>query len=160
MNNFKKGQQVIHCRDGLAVIIDETVMADKSYFIVHTVRGSGENIYVPQDRAEQIIRFVMDEKEANKLLDFIKTIELDFNPNTKQRRDAIKKRLLSGDVKDCAYLFKQLYFFNTLKDGSIKFGQLDIDMLSYASNNLLDEFAISFGKNRDEIEEFIYKKIS
>ena len=160
MNNFKKGQQVIHCRDGLAVIIDETVMADKSYFIVHTVRGSGENIYVPQDRAEQIIRFVMDEKEANKLLDFIKTIELDFNPNTKQRRDAIKKRLLSGDVKDCAYLFKQLYFYNTLKDGSIKFGQLDIDMLSYASNNLLDEFAISFGKNRDEIEEFIYKKIS
>lgn len=160
MNNFKKGQQVIHCRDGLAVIIDETVMADKSYFIVHTVRGSGENIYVPQDRAEQIIRFVMDEKEANKLLDFMKTIELDFNPNTKQRRDAIKKRLLSGDVKDCAYLFKQLYFYNTLKDGSIKFGQLDIDMLSYASNNLLDEFAISFGKNRDEIEEFIYKKIS
>lgn len=159
MNNFKKGQQVIHCRDGLAVIVGETVMADNNYFVVHTVRGSGENIYVPVARAEQIIRFLMTEKEAEELVSFIKSIELDFNPNTKQRRDAIKRRLLSGDVRDNAYLFKQLYFYKTLNDGSIKYGPLDIDMLSFASNNLLDELAISFGKNRDEIEEFIYKKI-
>ena len=159
MKDFKKGQQVIHCRDGLAVIVDETVMGDKNYFIVKTVRGDGENIYVPLDRADAIIRFVMSEEEALKLIDYIKTIELDFNPNTKQRRDAIKKRLLSGDVKDAAYLFKQLYFFKTLKDGSIKYGPLDIDMLSFASDNLLDEFSISFKKHRDEIEEFVYNKL-
>ena len=159
MKDFKKGQQVIHCRDGLAVIVDETVMGDKNYFVVKTVRGDGENIYVPLDRADAIIRFVMSEEEASKLIDYIKTIELDFNPNTKQRRDAIKKKLLSGDVKDAAYLFKQLYFYKTLKDGSIKYGPLDIDMLSFASDNLLDEFSISFKKNRDEIEAFVYSKL-
>lgn len=159
MKDFKKGQQVIHCRDGLAVIVDETLMADKSYFIVKTVRGDGENIYVPFDRADAIIRFIMNEKEAEELLAYIKTIELDFNPNTKQRRDAIKKKLLSGDVKDTAYLFKQLYFYKTLNDPSIKFGPLDIDMLSYASDNLLDELAITYKKHRDEIEPFIYNKI-
>ena len=72
MKDFKKGQQVIHCRDGLAVIVDETVMGDKNYFIVKTVHGDGENIYVPLDRADAIIRFVMSEEEALKLIDYIK----------------------------------------------------------------------------------------
>ncbi|MBO4856569.1 MAG: CarD family transcriptional regulator [Bacilli bacterium] len=159
MNDYKIGQQVIHCRDGLAVVVGSTNMADKDYYIVKTVRGSGENIYVPVDRADQIIRFLMSSEEADKLIAYIKTIPLEFNPNTKQRRDAIKKRLLSGDVKDSAYLFKQLFFFKAQNDGSIKFGALDIDMLSFASNNLLDEFAISYNKNRDEIEEFVFAKL-
>ncbi len=159
MNEYQIGQQVIHCRDGLAVVVGNTSMADKDYYIVKTVRGTGENIYVPVDRADQIIRFLMSVEEADKLVDFIKTIPMEFNPNTKQRRDAIKKRLLSGDIKDGAYLFKQLYFYKTSNDGSIKYGALDIDMLSFAANNLLDEFAISYKKNRDEIEAFIFDKI-
>lgn len=159
MNEYQIGQQVIHCRDGLAVVVGNTSMADKDYYIVKTVRGTGENIYVPVDRADQIIRFLMSVEEADKLVDFIKTIPVEFNPNTKQRRDAIKKRLLSGDIKDGAYLFKQLYFYKTSNDGSIKYGALDIDMLSFAANNLLDEFAISYKKNRDEIEAFIFDKI-
>ena len=159
MNEYQIGQQVIHCRDGLAVVVGNASMADKDYYIVKTVRGTGENIYVPVDRADQIIRFLMSVEEADKLVDFIKTIPMEFNPNTKQRRDAIKKRLLSGDIKDGAYLFKQLYFYKTSNDGSIKYGALDIDMLSFAANNLLDEFAISYKKNRDEIEAFIFDKI-
>lgn len=159
MNEYQIGQQVIHCRDGLAVVVGNTSMADKDYYIVKTVRGTGENIYVPVDRADQIIRFLMSVEEADRLVAFIKTIPMEFNPNTKQRRDAIKKRLLSGDIKDGAYLFKQLYFYKTSNDGSIKYGALDIDMLSFAANNLLDEFAISYKKNRDEIEAFIFDKI-
>ena len=159
MNNYKIGQQVIHCRDGLAVVVGSTNMADKDYYVVKTIRGSGENIYVPVDRADQIIRFLMSEKEADQLVEYIKTIPMEFNPNTKQRRDAIKKRLLSGDIKDGAYLLKQLFFFKEQNDGSIKYGALDIDMLSFASNNLLDEFAISYNVDRDKIEEFIFNKI-
>ena len=49
MNNYKIGQQVIHCRDGLAVVVGTTNMADKDYYVVKTIRGSGENIYVPVD---------------------------------------------------------------------------------------------------------------
>ncbi len=159
MNNYQIGQQVIHCRDGLAVVVGSTNMADKDYYVVKTIRGSGENIYVPVDRADQIIRFLMSEKEADQLVAYIKTIPMEFNPNTKQRRDAIKKRLLSGDIKDGAYLLKQLFFFKEQNDGSIKYGALDIDMLSYASNNLLDEFAISYNVDRDKIEEFIFNRI-
>lgn len=159
MNGFKKDQQVIHCRDGLSVIVNDTFIGDKEYFVVHTFRGDGENIYVPMDRAEKIIRPVMSQQEAEELIEYIKTIEIEFNTNTKQRRDSLKRRLMSGDVKDVAHLFKQLYFFNTLDDPNIKYGPVDLDMLKYASDNLLDEFAISFNKPRESIQEFIYKKL-
>lgn len=157
---FAKGQLVVHCRDGLATVKDETILGDKEYFIVHTMRGSGENIYVPKDRAESIIRPVMSVDRAEELINYIKTVELEYNSNTKQRRDSLKRRLMSGDVNDIAYLYKQLYFYKTQTDGSIKFGPVDLDMLNYASNNLLDEFAIVYKKDRDDIEEFVDKKIS
>ncbi len=160
MKEYIKGQQIIHCREGLAVIIDETVIAENQYFVVRTARGSGENIYVPKARADAIIRNIMTEAEADELVKYMRSVDVEFNPNTKQRRDALKRRLGSGDVKDIAFLFKQLYLFKTLKDGSVKFGPVDLDMLEYASNNLLDELSISYNKPRDEIEAFIYKKLS
>ena len=159
MANFKKGQLVVHRRDGMAKIGDTTVISDKEYFIVNTIRGGGENIYVPKERADFIIRPVMNKDEAEELVAFIKDIPLDYNTNTKQRRDNLKRRLYSGDVKDIAYLFKQLFFFKTLKDGSIKFGPVDIDMLNYATGNLLDELTVSYDMDRSDIEEFIYNKI-
>jgi len=160
MVEFHKGQQVIHCRDGLAVIVDEIFMSGKTYFIVKTVRGDGENIYVPIDRAEAIIRPLLNVKEANALLERGKTIEVEYNPNTKQRRDSLKRRLGSGDVNDSIHLLKQLYFYKTLKDGSVKYGPVDLDMIQYASNNLLDELAIVFNIDREKIEEFVFKKIA
>lgn len=160
MIEFKKGQQVIHCRDGLGVIIGETTMMDNGYFIVHTVRGGGENIYVPVSKAENIIRPIMGNKEADELVIYIKNLEVSFNPNTKQRRDALKRKLGSGDIHEIADLFKQLYLYKKCNDGSIKFGPVDLDMLEFASNNLLDELALSYSIDRDKIEEFIYKKIA
>ena len=46
MVQFVKGQQVVHCRDGLAVIVDETIISEKEYFVVKTIRGGGENVAI------------------------------------------------------------------------------------------------------------------
>lgn len=159
MVQFVKGQQVVHCRDGLAVIVDETIISEKEYFVVKTIRGGGENIYVSKERAENIIRPIMDQKMANDLFEYAKTVEVEYNSNTKQRRDSLKRRLSSGDVKDIVFLVKQLYFFRNKNDGSIKYGPVDLDMLQFATNNFFDELAITFQKPRDDMEEFVYKKL-
>ena len=159
MEQFVKGQQVVHCRDGLAVIVDETIISEKEYFVVKTIRGGGENIYVSKERAENIIRPIMDQKMANDLFEYAKTVEVEYNSNTKQRRDSLKRRLSSGDVKDIVFLVKQLYFFRNKNDGSIKYGPVDLDMLQFATNNFFDELAITFQKPRDDMEEFVYKKL-
>ena len=160
MLNFQKGQLVVHCRDGLATVMDETVLGDKDYFIVHTMRGSGENIYVPKDRSESIIRPIMEVEKAEEILKYIKTVELEYNSNTKQRRDSLKRRLMSGDVNDIAFLYKQLFFYKSQTNGSIKFGPVDLDMLNFASDILLDELAVVYKKDRSDIEDFVNSKIS
>ena len=160
---FKKNDSVIHCREGLSTIVAINNMNGKDYFLVSVNRNSGETIYVPVDTANNIIRPLMNKKDADDLLLFIKKIKKDFNSNTKQRRDAYKKKLSSGDVKEIAYLYRQLYFYEKIggeNNTEIKLGPVDIDMLEYAQNMLMDEFAITYSVKRDEIKGFIEKRIS
>ena len=159
---FKINDSVIHCREGLSVIVGSKDMNGKEYFLVSVKHNSGETIYVPVDTASSIIRPLMDKKAADSLLTFIKKIEKELNTNTKQRRDAYKRRLSSGDVKDIAYLYKQLYFYNLIggeNNTEIKLGPVDIDMLSYAENMLLDELSITYSIPREDIKAFVEKKI-
>ena len=163
MSTFSVNKEVIHCREGLATIISSKEMNGKTYFLVRANRLSGETCYVPVDSADSIIREIMNEKEADNLLRFIKTLDKEFNTNTKQRRDAYKKRLSSGDVKDIAYLYRQLYFYNAMggeNNSEIKLGPVDLDMLGYATNMLLDELSISYKQPRERIGAFVEKRIA
>ena len=159
---FKINDSVIHCRDGLSTIIGINSMNGKDYFLVRSNLSNAETIYVPVETASNIIRPIMNEKEADEVLKYIKNIEKDFNTNTKQRRDAYKRRLSSGDVNDIAYLYRQLYFYYKIggeENTEIKLGPVDIDMLSHAKKMLLDEFSLTYKVNRDEVEDFIEKRI-
>ena len=162
MSDFNVNNEVIHCREGLSTIIGSKEMNGKEYFLVQVNRISGETFYVPVDSADNIIRHIMTVKEADELLKLVKKIGKDFNTNTKQRRDAYKKRLSSGDVKDIAYLYRQLFFYNKLGENNdeIKLGPVDLDMLNYATNMLLDEFTITYNKPREMISDFVEQRIS
>ena len=162
MTDFKVNNEVIHCGEGLSTIIGSKEMNGKEYFLVQVNRISGETFYVPVDSADNIIRHIMTVKEADELLKLVKKIGKDFNTNTKQRRDAYKKRLSSGDVKDIAYLYRQLFFYNKLGENNdeIKLGPVDLDMLNYAKNMLLDELAITYKQSRESVEKFVEERIS
>ena len=160
---FKINDSVIHCREGLSTIIAMNNMNGKDYFLVSVNRNSGETIYVPVETAENIIRPLMNQKEADDLLLFIKKIKKDFNSNTKQRRDSYKKKLSSGDVKEIAYLYRQLYFYGKIggeNNSEIKLGPVDIDMLSYAENMLMDELSLTYAVPREEVKGFIEKRLT
>ena len=162
MSDFNVNNEVIHCREGLSTIIGSKEMNGKEYFLVQVNRISGETFYVPVDSADSIIRHIMTVKEADELLKLVKKIGKDFNTNTKQRRDAYKKRLSSGDVKDIAYLYRQLFFYNKLSKNNdeIKLGPVDLDMLNYAKNMLLDELAITYKQPRESAEKFVEERIA
>ena len=159
---FKINDSVIHCREGLSTIVSVSTINDRDYFLVRTHQASEETIYVPVASAESIIRPILKEEDADKVLKYIKGLKKEFNTNTKQRRDAYKRRLSSGDVNDIAYLYRQLYFYNKIggeENTEIKLGPVDIDMLSHAKKMLLDEFSLSYKVDRNEIEDFIEKRI-
>ena len=163
MYMFKINDSVIHCREGLSTIIAMNNMNGKDYFLVSVNRTSGETIYVPVDTASNIIRPLMSKKDADDLLLYIKKLKKDFNSNTKQRRDAYKKKLSSGDVKEIAYLYRQLYFYEKIggeNNTEIKLGPVDIDMLEHAQNMLMDELSLTYSVNRDKVKDYIEGKIA
>ena len=163
MSTFSVNDSVIHCREGLSTIIGNRQMNGKDYFLVRVNRNSGETFYVPVESAENIIRAIMSIKEADLILKYIKSLDKEFNSNTKQRRDAYKRRLSSGDVKDIAYLYRQLYFYDEMggdENSEIKLGPVDIDMLSYARDMLLDELTITYQQKRENIAQYIEKRIA
>lgn len=160
---FEINDFVIHAREGLSTIISTSTINGRDYFLVKSNQANGETIYVPVDTAASIIRPVLNKAEADEVLSYIKSIEKEFNNNTKQRRDAYKRRLSSGDVQDIAYLYRQLYFYNLIggeNNEEIKLGPVDIEMLSYAKNMLLDEFSLTYKVDRKEIEQFIEDRIA
>ena len=156
--NYKVGDRVIHSREGLSTITNTTVIADNEYFVVVPDKGDHGNIYVLKSHTENIIRPIMSYDEAKKVVDYIKTVKAEFISNTKQRRDQYRRRLLSGNVYDLAYLSTQLYFFNYYNSHGqvVKLGPTDLQMLKDAEAILYDELAMSFNIDRDEV----YNKIT
>lgn len=154
---FKVNEKVIHARDGLSEIVGITTMADREYYLVKAKRGGGENIYVLVNNTNNIIRPIMNVPEALKVIEYMKTVVAEFISNTKQRRDQYKRRLLSGNVLDLAYLSRQLYFYNYYNANGqpIKLGPTDVQMLKDAETILLDELAISFNKDREKVAEYV-----
>ena len=109
---FQINEVVVHYREGIAKIYDRVTINGTEYFLLKAKRGDDISIYVPVEKAFSIIRPVMDKENAIGILKYMKSMEVEFNANTKQRRDLYKKKLLSGNVYDLAYLSRQLYFFN------------------------------------------------
>ena len=154
---FKVGDKIIHSREGLSTIIGETTIAGNEYFVVHSDKGSKENIYVMKSRTENIIRPVMNREQAMVVIELMKTVPAAFISNTKQRRDIYKKKLLSGDVNDLAYLSRQLFFFNYYNSIGqvVKLGPTDLQMLKDAESILYDELALSFNVDRTNVADTV-----
>ena len=155
--NFKVGDKIVHAREGLSTITGETSIAENEYFVVHADKGSKENIYVLKTRTDNIIRAVMNKDEALVVIDYMKSVPAAFISNTKQRRDIYKRKLLSGDVNDLAYLSRQLYFFNYYNSHGqvVKLGPTDLQMLKDAESILYDELALSFNVARDLVADTV-----
>ena len=158
---FKVNETVVHSREGLSAIVGKTEIAGNQYFVIVSRKNPKENIYVLTSRTDNIIRPVMSEKDAIEVISFMKTVDAAFITNTKQRRDLYKKKLLSGNVYDLAYLSRQLYFFNYYNSHGqlVKLGPTDLQMLKDAESILYDEFAISFQCDRSKVEEVVTQLI-
>ena len=159
---FKVNEIVVHCREGLSTIVGETDIAGNAYFVIVSRKNPKENIYVMKSRTENIIRPVMNDAQAKEVINYMKSVEAAFISNTKQRRDLYKKKLLSGNVYDLAYLSRQLYFFYFYNEQGqvVKLGPTDLQMLKDAEAILFDEFALSFKIDREEVGQLVKKLLN
>ncbi len=162
---YEVNSLVIHRREGLCDIVDITNINGKQYYTLKARRGDGENIYVPVDNANAIIRDIMSVESADKMLMYMKSLNDEIIANTKQRRDYFKKKLSSGSIHDIIYLAKQLYLYyqelddNDLPD-NVKFGPIDIELLESAENILFDELELTYNVPRESLRSYIINRMN
>ncbi|MCD8204352.1 MAG: CarD family transcriptional regulator [Coprobacillus sp.] len=162
---YEVNSLVIHRREGLCDIVDIKDINGKQYYLLKARRGDGENIYVPVDNANAIIRDIMSVESADRMLLYMKSLNDEIITNTKQRRDYFKKKLSSGSIHDIMYLAKQLYLYygDVSEDGvseDIKFGPLDIELLESAEDILFDELELTYNVPRDSLRDYIINRMN
>jgi RNA polymerase-interacting CarD/CdnL/TRCF family regulator len=162
MKVFDINDKVVHYREGLAVITDKILMAGSEYFKLDVLKPNSDDLFVSTANYSSIIREITRLEDIPNLISFIKEIQPEYITNTKQRRDCFKKRLFSGNIKDLAFLSRQLYFFRHPEcvEIPVKFGPADVEMLKTAHNNLFDELALTFEKDRNEVEQYFLELLN
>ena len=160
-SQYKIGQIIVHKREGIAKIIDVKTIGEQKFFLVRTKNGEGDNIYIPLNKVNEIVRPLMNIKQADEILKFMNDLVLSYNPNTKKRRDDFKKRFNSGNIYDIVFLCKQLFSYknNEALQAQIKFGPMDFLLLENAERILFDELCLCYQVDKNNILAFIKDRI-
>ena len=129
------------------------VSGDRIYYTLSQVYSQSGVIYVPADSDKIIMRPVISREEAGRLIDEMEDMDMLWVENEKKREDVFKQALRSCDIKTL-YARKQ----ERLARGK-KVTASDERFLHAAEENLYGELAVSLGKKKEEIEEYIINRI-
>ena len=153
---FQIGEYVVHKVHGICEIMDIVTIANRKYYKVTPSKDNKLTIYVPYTNENDIIRNIMSEQEANKLIEYMKGIDNDLVVDSKSRRDEFARLLTTGNIYDIAFLAKKLYILREEKLKNNRFiGVIDQDTFENANNRLIDELSLSLKISKDYVTALI-----
>jgi CarD family transcriptional regulator len=116
---FAAGDRVVHPNHGAGTIemIEYQARGGKTEaFYVFRVLVGAMTVLIPADSAEKIgLRPIIKSGEADRLLDFLKLLEIGQEENWNRRCRENMERLKSGDICAVAYVVKSLSLRNREK---------------------------------------------
>lgn len=158
---YKIGDIVVHKAHGLCEIKNLVKMGDIDYYEVMPQYGERVTIYVPIAFSSTIFIDIISPEEADELLRYLKTIDDDVEIMTKQKRDDFKRMISNGDRKDLIYLAHKLRLLKEDKESkNMDLGFQDQALLEMVNRRLFDEFSLTYAIPRNQIEEFIFDRIT
>ena len=109
---FKLGDNVVHPNHGAGVIekivIRKVDGIDKRFFVFRMLVGS-MTVLIPSESVDKIgLRPIISDCEADRLIEFIKNMEIIADDNWNKRYRQNMERLKSGDMEEVAYVVKSL----------------------------------------------------
>lgn len=161
---FKIGDTVIYSAHGLCKIDDiceKTISGvTRTYYVLHPLAQSNLTISTPVDN-KNVIHEMMDEEEAQDLLQSFKEPGVDWIQDVKPRNAKYTKIIKSGDRRGIAGIA------NTLMRKSLeasldkkKLYSQDREMLDTIQDILFKEMAMALNRSYEEIAEQAEKMVS
>ncbi len=157
---FKKGDFVVNANNGICEVTDTTTMKvsgqEKEYYVLVPLQEQTAKVFISVDTAENKIRLAMNEEEARDVIKSIKSVEVTYVENDKEREKIFREALSSCDPKRLVSIIKTLYLRRQkrLEEGK-KSTAVDERYFKLAENHLHSELAFSLGVEKSEVTQII-----
>lgn len=159
---FKIGMNVVHASHGVGFIsgIEErefTVGKLQRFYILNIQdNGSEKKVFVPFETANTRIRKIIKEAEANEVFEILKSKAAHPEHNTWNRRyREYMEKISSGDIKEIAFVLKELFSLYSEKD--LSFGERKL--LEHAKELVTKELSLALNISEEEVEEKLMKAL-
>lgn len=164
---FQTGDYMIYGNNGVCMVecvgtIDTIsgIPKDKIYYTLRPLYIKGSTIYSSVDNQRVLIRPLISEAEAMKLIDGIHEIEALWITNEKQREEVYKEAIATCDCRELIKMIKTVYerMQSRLAEGK-KITNNDHKYFKIAQDSLYGELAIVLDMEKEKVEEFIIERM-
>lgn len=160
INVLEIGKTMVHKSHGICTIKEILKIDGLDYYRLIPSFDESMSIFVPLAKENELLRSVLSKNEAEKLISYMCSIDDVIIDDTKERRDAFHKMMLSGNLKDIAYMYFKLSLLKQEKEKqNAKFCLTDSNMLKKLQDMLFNELAVVYNKNTNEIVKYVLQRV-
>lgn len=164
---FKKGDHVVYGNLGVCTVKDVTTRKfdglDEAhpYYVLEPLYQDGV-LYVPADNPKIFLREVITAEEANRLIDAMPSLQGEaFHSRSAQELTShYEQAMRSHSCEELVGLTMSIY--NKKKElarQNKKFGRVDEHFMRQAEESLDGEFAVALGIPKEQVHEYIARRI-
>lgn len=164
---FCKGDYVIYGSNGVCVVEDvgpldiPGVPGERIYYTLIPYYTKDSQIFVPADNDKVVMRPLISKDEILALIDDIENIELLWIQDEKQREARYKETLRKCDCRELIRIIKTIYERRQSRIAAgKKMTASDEKYIHLAQESLYGEFAIALDMEREQVEQFIFARVS
>lgn len=152
---FRQGDKIVHPMHGAGIvesIVEQKVNGITREYYVLKLPVRSMVVMIPVDNCVEIgVRPIIDSLQADRILDQLSGIEVEFDPNWNRRYRDNMERLKSGDLLQVARVIKGLM----LRDGERGLSTGERKMLHSAKEILISEIVLSQSVSYEDVEQRI-----
>lgn len=163
---FAIGEYIVYGNTGVCKVTETTKISvpgtkdDRLYYTLEPVYDKGCRLFTPVDNQKVKMRPILTKQEADDLISRIKEIDILWVKDEKSREETYKEAIRTCNCEEWIRIIKTLYQRKKARlEAGKKVTSSDAKYLHLAEESLYGEFSIIFGVPKDEVEDFIYKRV-
>lgn len=131
----------------------------RQYYFLKPIKGKTNVIYSPVDMKKNSLRYVIEKKDAKKLLEEIDELEITWEDKDNLRKEKYKQILSKYDCHDWLGMIKTVYNKKKelMKKGK-KLHSIDMIYLSKLESLLYGELAFAMEMTKEEVTQLVIEK--
>lgn len=164
---YKVGDMIVYGGTGVCKVIDITIPefakanGGREYYELEPIYERG-TIYAPVNNGQIQMRHVIAKKEADNMIDMIPEIETEefAEKSTQKLTEHYKSKLRNQDCEDLIRVIMSAHEKKIkAEEAKKKFGQIDKKYMKKAENLLYGELAIALDIEKNDVSNYIAKRV-